>query len=72
SSYAQEFSKNLSKRLLNASRAQTNDLLKQLDTHLMGLTEEQAYTQQMKVGLTEVPHEKPLTWWQNLCLLSTS
>ncbi len=28
SSYAQEISKNLSKRLLNASRAQTNDLLK--------------------------------------------
>ncbi|MFS1994521.1 ATPase [Acinetobacter baumannii] len=54
SSYAQEISKNLSKRLLNASRAQTNDLLKQFDTHLMGLTEEQAYTQQMTVGLNEV------------------
>ncbi|OFD25164.1 magnesium-translocating P-type ATPase, partial [Acinetobacter baumannii] len=66
SSYAQEISKNLSKRLLNASRAQTNDLLKQFDTHLMGLTEEQAYTQQMTVGLNEVTHEKPLTWWQHL------
>ncbi|HEM8407665.1 TPA: magnesium-translocating P-type ATPase [Acinetobacter baumannii] len=66
SSYAREISKNLSKRLLNASRAQTNDLLKQFDTHLMGLTEEQAYTQQMTVGLNEVTHEKPLTWWQHL------
>ncbi|MCT9185614.1 magnesium-translocating P-type ATPase [Acinetobacter baumannii] len=66
SSYAQEISKNLSKRLLNASRVQTNDLLKQFDTHLMGLTEEQAYTQQMTVGLNEVTHEKPLTWWQHL------
>ncbi|MFA3316250.1 magnesium-translocating P-type ATPase [Acinetobacter baumannii] len=66
SSYAQEISKNLSKRLLNASRAQTNDLLKQFDTHLTGLTEEQAYTQQMTVGLNEVTHEKPLTWWQYL------
>ncbi|MCT9459830.1 magnesium-translocating P-type ATPase [Acinetobacter baumannii] len=66
SSYAQEISKNLSKRLLNASRAQTNDLLKQFDTHLTGLTEEQAYTQQMMVGLNEVTHEKPLTWWQHL------
>ncbi len=66
SSYAQEISKNLSKRLLNASRAQTNDLLKQFDTHLTGLTEEQAYTQQMTVGLNEVTHEKPLTWWQHL------
>ncbi|OAM14464.1 magnesium-translocating P-type ATPase [Acinetobacter baumannii] len=66
SSYAQEISKNLSKRLLNASRAQTNDLLKQFDTHLMGLTEEQAYTQQMAVRLNEVTHEKPLTWWQHL------
>ncbi|WP_111818318.1 magnesium-translocating P-type ATPase [Acinetobacter baumannii] len=66
SSYAQEISKNLSKRLLNASRAQTNDLLKQFDTHLMGLTEEQAYTQQMTVGLNEVTHEKPLAWWQHL------
>lgn len=66
SSYAQEISKNLSKRLLNASRAQTNDLLKQFDTHLMGLTEEQAYTQQMTVGLNEVTNEKPLTWWQHL------
>lgn len=47
--------------MLNASRAQTNDLLKQFDTHLMGLTEEQAYTQQMTVGLNEVTHEKPLT-----------
>lgn len=66
SSYAQEISKNLSKRLLKASRAQTNDLLKQFDTHLTGLTEEQAYTQQMTVGLNEVTHEKPLTWWQHL------
>ncbi|MDC4435154.1 magnesium-translocating P-type ATPase [Acinetobacter baumannii] len=66
SSYAQEISKNLSKRLLNASRTQTNDLLKQFDTHLTGLTEEQAYTQQMTVGLNEVTHEKPLTWWQHL------
>ncbi|HHP0375825.1 magnesium-translocating P-type ATPase [Acinetobacter baumannii] len=66
SSYAQEISKNLSKRLLNASRAQMNDLLKQFDTHLTGLTEEQAYTQQMTVGLNEVTHEKPLTWWQHL------
>ncbi|WP_079861302.1 magnesium-translocating P-type ATPase, partial [Acinetobacter baumannii] len=38
----------------------------QFDTHLMGLTEEQAYTQQMTVGLNEVTHEKPLTWWQHL------
>ncbi|EPM1661434.1 magnesium-translocating P-type ATPase [Acinetobacter baumannii] len=66
SSYAQEISKKLSKRLLNASRAQTNDLLKQFDTHLTGLTEEQAHTQQMTVGLNEVTHEKPLTWWQHL------
>ncbi|MCZ3200331.1 magnesium-translocating P-type ATPase [Acinetobacter baumannii] len=66
SSYAQEISENLSKRLLNASRVQTNDLLKQFDTHLTGLTEEQAYTQQMTVGLNEVTHEKPLTWWQHL------
>lgn len=66
SSYAQEISKNLSKRLLNASRAQTNDLLKQFDTHLTGLIEEQAHTQQMTVGLNEVTHEKPLTWWQHL------
>ncbi|HEO1767646.1 TPA: magnesium-translocating P-type ATPase [Acinetobacter baumannii] len=66
SSYAQEISKNLSKRLLNASRTQTNDLLKQFDTHLTGLTEEQAHTQQMTVGLNEVTHEKPLTWWQHL------
>lgn len=65
SSYAQEISKNLSKRLLNASRTQTNDLLKQFDTHLTGLTEEQAHTQQMTVGLNEVTHEKPLTWWQH-------
>ncbi|ENG3495079.1 magnesium-translocating P-type ATPase [Acinetobacter baumannii] len=66
SSYAQEISKNLSKRLLNASRTQTNDLLKHFDTHLTGLTEEQAHTQQMTVGLNEVTHEKPLTWWQHL------
>ncbi|EYS27698.1 magnesium-translocating P-type ATPase [Acinetobacter baumannii 45052_5] len=66
SSYAKEISESLSKRLLNASRVQTNDLLKQFDTHLTGLTEEQAYTQQMTVGLNEVTHEKPLTWWQHL------
>ncbi|MCF7214772.1 magnesium-translocating P-type ATPase [Acinetobacter baumannii] len=66
SSYAQEISENLSKCLLNASRVQTNDLLKQFDTHLTGLTEEQAHTQQMTVGLNEVTHEKPLTWWQHL------
>lgn len=66
SSYAQEISKNLSMRLLDASRAQTGDLLKQFDTHFTGLTEEQAHTQQMAVGLNEITHEKPLTWWQHL------
>lgn len=66
SSYAQEISKNLSMRLLNASRAETNDLLKQFDTQFTGLTEEQAYIQQRAVGLNEITHEKPLTWWQHI------
>lgn len=66
SSYAQEISKTISSRLLEAAQLDSAQLLQQLQSSEAGLTERQAHAQQKLVGLNEVAHEQPLTWWQHL------
>lgn len=66
SSYAKEISKTLSTRLLDVAQLDSVQLLQQLNSSESGLTEQQANTQQKLLGLNEVAHEKPLTWWQHL------
>lgn len=66
SSYAQEINSTLSTRLIQAAQLDSTALFAQLDSSASGLTEQQAITRQRQVGLNEVAHEKPLTWWQHL------
>ncbi len=66
SSYAQEINSTLSTRLIQAAQLDSTALFAQLDSSSSGLTEQQAITRQKQVGLNEVAHEKPLTWWQHL------
>ncbi|WP_286801147.1 cation-transporting P-type ATPase, partial [Acinetobacter sp. UBA2063] len=66
SSYAQEIGKTLSARLVDAAQLDSAQLLQQLNSSNSGLTEQQANAQQKLVGLNEIAHEKPLTWWQHL------
>lgn len=66
SSYAQEINSTLSTRLIQAAQLDSTALFAQLDSSASGLTEQQAITRQKLVGLNEVAHEKPLTWWQHL------
>ncbi|MDQ9008801.1 magnesium-translocating P-type ATPase [Acinetobacter gerneri] len=66
SSYAQEINITLSTRLIQAAQLDSTALFAQLDSSSSGLTEQQAITRQKQVGLNEVAHEKPLTWWQHL------
>ena len=65
SSYAKEISKTLSTRLLDVAQLDSVQLLQQLNSSESGLTEQQANTQQKLIGLNEVAHEKPLSWWQH-------
>lgn len=66
SSYAQEINSTLSTRLIQAAQLDSTALFAQLNSSASGLTEQQAISRQKQVGLNEVAHEKPLTWWQHL------
>ncbi len=57
---------NLTKTLLAAAMADTDVLLKQLDSRAEGLSKAQAEVIRARVGLNEVEHEKPLGWWVHL------
>lgn len=56
----------LTQTLVNAATAETDALLRQLDSHADGLSESQAEAVRARVGLNEVEHEKPLPWWTHL------
>ncbi len=58
----------LNQTLVSAAAAETDTLLRQLGSHADGLSEAQAESVRARVGLNEVEHEKPLTWWQHLWL----
>ena len=63
---SREVPDSLSKTLVIASMANSEELIKQLDSHNDGLSEAQAEAVRKRVGLNEVEHEKPLLWWQHL------
>jgi Mg2+-importing ATPase len=56
----------LTEALVTAAMAETEALLRQLDSHADGLSEAQAEAIRARVGLNEVEHEKPLPWWTHL------
>jgi Mg2+-importing ATPase len=56
----------LSQTLVSAATAETDSLLRQLDSHVDGLSEAQAEALRARIGLNEVEHEKPLPWWLHL------
>ncbi|TCN86792.1 magnesium-translocating P-type ATPase [Shewanella fodinae] len=56
----------LTQTLVSAATAETDTLLRQLDSHADGLSEAQAEAVRARVGLNEVEHEKPLPWWMHL------
>jgi Mg2+-importing ATPase len=58
----------LTQTLVSAAMAETDALLRQLDSHADGLSEAQAEVIRERVGLNEVEHEKPLPWWLHLWL----
>ncbi len=52
--------------LVTAARSDAGALLRQLDSHLDGLSESQTEVIRADVGLNEVEHERPLPWWLHL------
>lgn len=54
--------------LVESAKTTTEAVLERFETHTHGLTESQADTIRERIGLNEVQHEKPLSWWQRLWL----
>ena len=63
---SREIPQQLSQDLLAASKSDPDALLKQLDSHRDGLSEAYAALVRGRIGLNQVDHEKPPTWWQHL------
>jgi len=63
---SREIPSQMSHELLAASKSDVEALLKQLDSHPDGLSEAVAELVRERVGLNQVEHEKPPTWWQHL------
>ncbi|WP_368649045.1 magnesium-translocating P-type ATPase [Castellaniella ginsengisoli] len=56
----------LSRNLAAAALEDRDALLARLGSHIDGLTERQAEAIRARVGLNEVGHEKPMSWWRHL------
>jgi Mg2+-importing ATPase len=65
---SREMPPSLTQTLVSAAMAETDALLRQLNSHADGLSEAQAEAIRERVGLNEVEHEKPLPWWLHLWL----
>jgi Mg2+-importing ATPase len=63
---SREVPASLADTLVAASRSDADALLKRLDSHRDGLSESRAELIRERVGLNEVEHEKPLSWWLHL------
>ena len=61
-----EISAELKNKLLLASKQTPEELLKDLNTTTTGLDQNQIELIRQAVGLNEIHHEKPLSWWQHL------
>ena len=58
----------LLQKLRDAGTSPVDTLLKELTTHLEGLTDQQADNIRLQVGLNEFEQEKKLRWWMHLWL----
>lgn len=56
----------LTQKLVAASVSDSTALLQLLESNAEGLTEAQAAAIRQRIGLNEIQHEKPLTWWVHL------
>jgi Mg2+-importing ATPase len=56
----------LAEALQKASQASSEQVLASLRSHPNGLTESQAADIRMRVGLNELGHERPLSWYRHL------
>ncbi|NVO04607.1 MAG: magnesium-translocating P-type ATPase, partial [Rhodoferax sp.] len=63
---SREVPRTLSQTLTGAAISDTDALLKQLDSHIHGLSEAQAEEIRASAGLNEIQQEKPLPWWLHL------
>jgi Mg2+-importing ATPase len=63
---SREVPPSLTRALVSGATAETDTLLRQLDSHHDGLSEAQAESIRNQVGLNEVEHERPLPWWTHL------
>jgi Mg2+-importing ATPase len=61
-----DLSATLVETLADAANSEPAELLKKLETHSDGLTETEAAYLRDHIGLNEVEHEKPMTWWKHL------
>jgi Mg2+-importing ATPase len=61
-----EVPESLASTLVQAATLDADALLKQLDSHHEGLTEDETEIIRERVGLNEVDHEKPQPWWLHL------
>jgi Mg2+-importing ATPase len=58
----------LSQVLIKAANQAPEDVLRALDSHPDGITDNQADEIRARVGNNEIGHEKPLPWWWHLWL----
>ncbi len=63
---ARDMPRLVSDRLLKASEAEPDALLRTLGTQRSGLSDERAELIRRDVGTNEVGREKPMPWWQHL------
>ncbi|MCF9046902.1 magnesium-translocating P-type ATPase [Acinetobacter nectaris] len=66
SSYAQQVGEQLTKTLRHASETPVEELVREKNSHIDGLDEQDAELRQKQHGLNELQSEKPLAWWQHL------
>lgn len=65
-STSKEIPQSLTQRLIDASQASPDELLRQLDSHQDGLSASHAEVVRERVGRNVVEQEKPLPWWLHL------
>jgi len=61
-----EMPPSLVKTLISSANSDSDELLKELDSHKDGLTETEAEFIRDRVGLNEIAQEKPPRWWTHL------
>ncbi|MGC8697697.1 MAG: magnesium-translocating P-type ATPase, partial [Halothiobacillus sp.] len=65
---SREVPASLSQVLIQAAKQTPDELLRELESHPDGITDNQAEEIRVRVGNNEIGHEKPLPWWLHLWL----